>query len=107
MKHDAKQKIFHRIDLSYLENLVSDGKISTEISEKLLNYWGSRLREPEDPLFSSYFEYYLFFESVNSGMLTAFVFDATNSIVRHQYGIMANAIVDILETFACTTYGEK
>ena len=61
---------FHKIDLGYLRDLLEKNKVPEKVARKLLDYWEMRITEERDPLYSSYFEYYLFFESINSGILS-------------------------------------
>ncbi len=89
---------FHKIDLGYLRDLLEKNKVSEKVARKLLDYWEMRITEERDPLYSSYFEYYLFFESINSGILSAFVYDLGHQQVKHQYGVLAATTVQILQS---------
>ena len=99
----AKQKAepgydkFHNINLDYLRETVNSGKVSIEKIEKLLNYWKARITDSKDLLYHNYFEYYLFFESIHCGILSTFVYEMNAKEIKHQYGIIYSAVIEIIE----------
>ena len=88
---------FHNINLDYLRETVNSGKVSIEKIEKLLEYWEIRITESKDLLYHNYFEYYLFFESINCGILNAFVYEMNAKEIKHQYGIISSAVIEIID----------
>ena len=88
---------FHQISLDYLHDIHKTKSLSSGLLEKLLNYWELRLSDQRDPLYYYYFEYYLFFESINSGIVCSFIFNEQNNRIMHQYGVLTSSIPDIIK----------
>lgn len=91
-----KYRDFHKVNLTYLEELISSGSLSEEVASKLLDYWQLRFEDERDPFYSDYFEYYLFFEAINAGVLLVFIYESSEKKVLHQYGIMLSAVPEII-----------
>lgn len=79
---------FHSFDIRYIKNLVAQNELSLEWAELLLSYWKERLSNVQDSLYNNYFDYYLFFESMHSGIIHAFVLETTSKKTLHSYGIL-------------------
>ena len=77
-KAEPRYDKFHDINLDYLRETVNSGKVSIKKIEKLLDYWKAKITNSKDLLYHNYFEYYLFFESI-------------------QYGIISSAVIEIIE----------
>lgn len=97
MKIQTQYRNFHEISIDYLKKIIQTQSVPEPVLAKLLQYWESRLSNKEDPLFNDYFEYYLFFEFINSGILCSIIYDEKRKQIQHQYGILSDAISDILE----------
>lgn len=87
---------FHERDLSYLKNLLSTAQINPNLAKNLIEYWEMRLDDPRDSIYHDYFEYYLFFECLNAGIIMVFIYDKNTKKVLHQYGILLGAITEII-----------
>lgn len=88
---------FHNINLDYLKETVNSGKVSIEKIEKLLDYWEIRIADSKDLLYHNYFEYYLLFESIHCVFLSTFVYEMNSKEMKHQYGIISSAVIEIIE----------
>lgn len=99
----AKYTEFHKIDLSYLKKLLSKKQIVAQRAQKLIDYYNSRLSDNNDPLYTEYFDYFLFFESIKSAVLSAFAYEIKKDKILNQFGIMDNAIPDIIKTITQNT----
>jgi len=100
-----KYREFHKPNLDYLYALVSEAKIPLAMAENLLDYWEMRLSDSRDSLYHEYFEYYLFFESMNAGILSLFIYDKFNSRVLHQYGVLSSTIPDLIQEIETSSPG--
>lgn len=88
---------FHNFNLEYLKEMVQENTISLELTEQLLQYWQKRLSDADDPIYSNFFEYYLFFESLQCGILSATLLHTFDYHVVHQYGILNAAMEKVVK----------
>lgn len=91
------KKKFHSFHLQYLKDLIAAEKLPVEIAKKLLDYWKTRLTNAEDPVYQNYFDYYLFFEAANAGILSAWVIRMSDYYVLHNYGIFKESFPKLME----------
>ncbi|MCS6983930.1 MAG: hypothetical protein NZM25_02230 [Leptospiraceae bacterium] len=96
MKTSLVGQEFDQIDFSYLEALVTKYQLSPALAQNLVNYWEMRIKDPRDSIYHHYFEYYLFFESIQSGIILVFIYEKHTKKVLHQYGILVGAIPEII-----------
>ncbi|MDH5719050.1 MAG: hypothetical protein OEZ13_00365 [Spirochaetia bacterium] len=99
---DSQKEILHadfqKADFKYLIRLQRENKLSQEICERLLDYYKSRISNKSDKIYTNYFEYYLFFEFINSAVIGAFFYGIEEKDVFLQYGILNDVKSEILKT---------
>lgn len=95
-ENNPKKKL-HSFHLQYLKDLIAAEKLPVETAKKLLDYWKTRLTNAEDPVYQNYFDYYLFFEAANAGILSAWVIRMSDYYVLHNYGIFKESFPKLME----------
>jgi len=100
-------KDFDVINIDYLKTWIEKNYIKEEIVEELLKYWDSRLSNPRDVLYENYIDYYLFYESVNSGIALSFIYDYKKNKTMHKYGILTSSIQKIISEIKKNTIQKK
>ncbi|GEM_PF-2696120 len=76
---------FNSINLAYLKKCVQDNTADNEMVYHLLRHWESKLQDFRKKRAVRYFDYYITFESMNEGIIYAFIYDLKEEKTMFQF----------------------